>query len=67
MLGDGLCTRPIELDRHMKSRLRNLRLLRHRLRVLPVLLRQRDHARDHHQPDRATLFDELLNRLEEAT
>jgi hypothetical protein len=30
-----------------------------------VLLRQRDHARDHHQTDRAELFDGLLNRLED--
>jgi hypothetical protein len=31
----------------------------------PVLLRQRDHAREHHQPDRAALFDGLLNQLKE--
>lgn len=29
---------------------------------VPVLLRQRDHAR-HHQPDRQALFDGLLDRI----
>jgi hypothetical protein len=31
---------------------------------VPVLLRQRDHARDHGQPDRAALFDDLIQRAE---
>jgi hypothetical protein len=31
----------------------------------PTLTRQRDHARDHGQTDRAELFDSLLNRLGE--
>lgn len=30
---------------------------------VPVLLRQRDHARNHDQPDRAALFDDLLERV----
>ena len=29
---------------------------------VPVLLRQRDHARDHNQTDRADLFDTLIER-----
>jgi hypothetical protein len=29
---------------------------------MPVLIRQRDHARDHNQPDRAALFDSLIQR-----
>jgi hypothetical protein len=33
MLGNGLCTRPVELECRMESCLRNLRLLRHRTRV----------------------------------
>jgi hypothetical protein len=32
-----------------------------------VLLRQRDHARSHDQPDRAALFDGLLNKIEETS
>jgi hypothetical protein len=29
---------------------------------LPILIRQRDHARDHGQADRAGLFDGLIQR-----
>jgi hypothetical protein len=31
----------------------------------PILIRQRDHARQHGQPDRAALFDGLIQRSEE--
>ena len=31
---------------------------------LPILTRQRDHARDHGQADRAALFDGLIQRAE---
>gem|GEM_PF-6526638 len=31
---------------------------------MPVLLRQRDHARTHHQPDRANLYDNLITTAE---
>ena len=30
---------------------------------VPVLIRQRDRARNHDQPDRAALFDGLLERI----
>ena len=29
---------------------------------VPVLLRQRNHARHHQQPDRAALYDSLIQR-----
>jgi hypothetical protein len=38
--------------------------LRHRTRVRPLLLRQRDLARGHHQTERADLFDTLIERAE---
>jgi hypothetical protein len=65
MLGNGLCTRPVELDCRMESACETCAYFRTSGEFRPVLLRQRDHARDHHQPDRAALFDSLLNRLEE--
>ena len=34
---------------------------------VPVLIRQCDHARDRAQPDRATLFDELIARANEVS
>jgi site-specific recombinase XerD len=65
MLGNGLCTRPVELDCRMESACETCAYFRTGAEFRPVLLRQRDHARDHDQPDRTALFDELLNRLEE--
>ena len=34
---------------------------------LPTLRAQRDHAGDHHQPERRQLFDRLINGLGEDT
>ncbi len=65
MLGNGLCTRPVELDCRMESACETCSYFATGPEFVPVLLRQRDHARDHHQPERATLFDNLLNRIEE--
>ena len=60
MLGNGLCTRPIELERHMESACETCAYFKTGPEFVPVLLRQRDHARDQHQPDRAALFDSLI-------
>ena len=65
MLGNGLCTRPVELDCRMESACETCAYFATGPEFIPVLLRQRDHAREHHQPDRAALFDGLLNRLED--
>ena len=65
MLGNGLCTRPAELDCRMETVCETCAYFATGPEFVPVLLRQRDHARDHHQPDRAMLFDNLLNHLEE--
>jgi integrase len=65
MLGNGLCTRPVELDCRMESACETCAYFATGPEFAPVLLRQRDHARDHHQPDRAALYDDILNRLEE--
>ena len=63
MLGNGLCTRPVELDCRMESACETCAYFATGPEFVPVLLRQRDHARDHHQPDRATIFDGLLQRV----
>jgi site-specific recombinase XerD len=62
MLGNGLCTRPAELDCRMESACETCAYFRTGTEFLPVLVRQRDHARDHGQPDRAALFDGLIQR-----
>jgi site-specific recombinase XerD len=64
MLGNGLCTRPAELDCRLESACETCAYFRTGTQFLPILTRQRDHARDHGQPDRAVLFDGLIQRAE---
>jgi site-specific recombinase XerD len=63
MLGNGLCTRPVELECRMESACETCAYFQTGPEFVPVLLRQRDHARHHNQLDRQTLFDGLLNRI----
>jgi site-specific recombinase XerD len=62
MLGNGLCTRPPELDCRLESACETCAYFRTGPEFLPILTRQRDHARDHGQAGRAALFDELIQR-----
>ena len=64
MLGNGLCTRPAELDCRMESACETCAYFRTSAQFLPILTRQRDHAQQHGQPDRAALFDRLIQRVE---
>jgi len=64
MLGNGLCTRPAELDCRMESACETCAYFRTGTQFLPILTRQRDHARDHGQPGRAALFEGLIQRAE---
>jgi site-specific recombinase XerD len=64
MLGNGLCTRPAELDCRLESACETCAYFRTGTQFLPILIRQRDHARDHGQADRAALFDGLIQRAE---
>ena len=50
MLGNGLCTRSAELDCRMESACETCVYFRTGTEFLPILVRQRDHARDHGQP-----------------
>jgi len=64
MLGNGLCTRPAELDCRIESACETCAYFRTGTQFLPTLTRQRDHARDRGQTDRAALFDGLIHRAE---
>ena len=64
MLGNGLCTRPIELDCRMESACETCAYFRTSVEFTPTLRRQRDHARDHGQNERAALFERLLEQVE---
>ena len=64
MLGNGLCTRPIELDCRMESACETCSYFRTSVEFAPTLRRQRDHAQERGQSDRAALFQRLLDRVE---
>lgn len=64
MLGNGLCTRPAELDCRMESACETCAYFHTSTEFLPILTRQRDHARNHGQTERAALFIELINRAD---
>jgi site-specific recombinase XerD len=63
MLGNGMCTRPVELECQMESACETCAYFETGEEFVPVLLRQRDHAIEHDQIDRAALFDGLLERI----
>jgi site-specific recombinase XerD len=67
MLGNGLCTRPVELDCRMESACETCAYFRTSVQFLPTLTRQRDHAREHGQTERAALFDGLIQRADTDT
>jgi Phage integrase family len=64
MLGNGLCTRPVELDCRMESACETCAYFRTNVQFLPTLTRQRDHARDRGQTDRAAMFESLITRVD---
>jgi site-specific recombinase XerD len=64
MLGNGMCTRPVELDCRMETICETCAYFETGPKFVPVLLRQRDHARAHHQPARAELYDSLITTAE---
>jgi site-specific recombinase XerD len=64
MLGNGLCTRPVELDCRMETACETCSYFETNVEFRPTIRRQRDHAAEHHQPDRVALYDKLLNRID---
>jgi site-specific recombinase XerD len=65
MPGNGLCTRPAQLDCRMESACETCSYLQTTIEFRPTLQRQHDHARDHRQPERAALFNQLLQRIDQ--
>jgi integrase/recombinase XerD len=63
MLGNGLCTRPVELDCHMETICETCAYFDTGPQFVPVLLRQRDRGQ-HRQTDRANLYDNLISRAQ---
>jgi site-specific recombinase XerD len=67
MLGNGMCTRPAELDCRMETVCETCAYFDTGPDFVPVLLRQRDHAKAHGQHDREHLYNNLINRAEETS
>ncbi len=65
MLGNGLCTRPAELGCRLESACETCAYFRTGTEFLPVLVRQRNHAQDHGQTERAELFTDLIQKVEQ--
>lgn len=65
MLGNGVCTRPVELDCRMESACETCTYFRTNVQFLPTLTRQRDHAAERGQTDRVELFTKIINQLDD--
>ena len=63
-LGNGHCNRPAALDCIHESICERCGFFETGPEFVPVLIRQRDHATDHDQDERATLFTNLLDNLD---
>jgi site-specific recombinase XerD len=64
MLGNGLCTRPVELDCRMEAACETCSYFQTSIEFRPTLRRQRDHAEEHGQVERVALFEQLLQRVD---
>ena len=64
LLGNGHCNRPAALDCAYESICERCGFFDTGPQFVTILTRQRDHANDRDQSDRATLFTDLLNNLD---
>jgi hypothetical protein len=55
MLGNGLCTRPVELDCRMESACETCNYFQTSIEFRPTLRRQRDHAEERGQAERVAI------------
>jgi integrase len=61
MLGNGWCQRPAQMDCHYETICETCTYFATDSACVPTLTKQRDHARDHHQPGRERLYQQLLD------
>jgi integrase len=64
LLGNGHCTRPATLDCNFETICERCGFFDTGPQFIPILRRQRDHALDRDQHDRARLFDRLLDGID---
>jgi hypothetical protein len=63
MLGNGWCDRPADMDCNYETICETCTYYTTDTTHVPVLIRQRDHANDHHQPDRTKLYARVISRF----
>ena len=67
LLGNGHCTRPAALDCQFETICERCGFYDTGPEFVPVLIRQRDHATTNHQRDRAQLFTDLLDGIDDTS
>lgn len=65
LLGNGYCTRPVELDCAFETVCETCVHFATDTGFVPILLRQRDHASERNHTKLVTVYDRLLQRVEE--
>src|SRR5256885_1643039 len=65
LLGNGHCTRPLELDCRFQTICEGCRFYQTGPEFVTILRRQRDDAVAHADPIRTTLYDELVNVIDD--
>jgi site-specific recombinase XerD len=65
LLGNGHCTRPVALDCNFENICERCGFFETGPKFVTILRRQRDHAAGNDQPDRALLFTELLDGIDD--
>jgi hypothetical protein len=65
MLGNGWCQRPGDMDCHYETICETCTYYTTDQTHIPVLIRQRDHDQNHHQPGRAKLYQQLVDNTPE--
>ncbi len=65
MLGNGMCTRPVALDCSFESACERCNFFETGPQFIPILRRQRNHAKEHDQTDRVVLFGRLIEGIDE--
>ena len=63
MLGNGYCTRPNEMGCSFEAVCEGCGFFTTTIDFKPTLQRQRDHAVAHAQPERAAIYNRLLDTL----
>jgi integrase len=64
MLGNGWCQRPAAMDCHYETICETCAYYSTDQTHIPVLIRQRDHAQNYHQPGRAKLYQQLVDNTQ---